>query len=137
MSLPQTKRYVEEDVSDMMELLHSFYAETKFGDYKSWLDPVHEEYPPYGEKGPSPYAFNFFSQWRKVHLCLELVKESGIAYSLVIRARPDHLLIRPFDLRQLAADYGARPSIKRARSVHCTVRGPCPHSGFSVDAELF
>jgi hypothetical protein len=46
---------------------------------------------------------------------LELVRRTGVEYSLVIRARPDHMLVRRLDLRAFAADFAARASVQRAR----------------------
>ncbi len=37
-----------------------------------------------------------------MHLCIGMIKASGIDYSIVIRARPDHILIKPLDLRAFA-----------------------------------
>ena len=46
---------------------------------------------------------------------MQLVKNSGIKYSIVIRARPDHTFVRVNDLRAYAREFAERPSVKRAR----------------------
>jgi len=72
-----------------------------------------------------------FSQFRKVHLCMQLVREyqalHNLQYSLVLRARPDHCFILPMDLRDFTAVHAKRPSVKRARGHFLAV--PERHQG--------
>ena len=56
-----------------------------------------------------------YSQWRKVFLGFELVRASGVQYSLIVRARPDITVLKRFDLRQIEQHYGSLPSTKNAR----------------------
>lgn len=53
--------------------------------------------------------------WRKVYLALALVRKTGREYSLVIRARPDHIFLQPFDLRAFGREFAAKASVKEAR----------------------
>jgi hypothetical protein len=46
---------------------------------------------------------------------LQLVLKSNIQYSLVIRARPDHIFIVPLDLRSFVKEFRERPSVIKAR----------------------
>jgi len=84
------------------------------GSKSSWLTPVIKDYPQSRMEQP-PYLIGAsYSQWRKVslflsilffhyrvadkslqiNLSLRLVKQSKIAYSLIIRARPDHVFVQ-------------------------------------------
>jgi hypothetical protein len=57
---------------------------------------------------------------------MELVRKSGIEYSLVLRARPDHLFIEPLDLRHFAVEHSERPNVKRARGHFISVAERAP-----------
>lgn len=75
----------------------------------SWLSPVERLLD-------SPYVLGpGYSQFRKVHLCLKLVRDSDVKYSIVIRSRPDHMIITPIDLRHFAREFAERPSVRAAR----------------------
>ena len=126
MSLPQTKRFVEEDFRDHGKLL--FHDEPSHSDGgttngtilslgrsggrdKSWLEYASEPTP----GRPPPFVLGAtFSQFRKVYLAMQLVKQSSIDYGLVMRARPDHIFLQPFDLRDFARDHAARSQVQKA-----------------------
>jgi hypothetical protein len=113
---------VEESYADHEAL--AIADEPGFGQYTiankaSWITPVMEEFDGGKRSGqPKPYYVGAgLSQWRKIWLTLRMVQDSGIDYSIVIRARPDHMFAarEPLDLRALSRDYRSRPMTQRAR----------------------
>jgi hypothetical protein len=60
-----------------------------------------------------------------------MVRASGIDYSLVLRARPDHLFIEPLDLRAFGRDFWSRPRVRSARGHFLAV----PERNFQVCSE--
>jgi hypothetical protein len=110
---PNTKAYVEEDFEAYLDLLNAEQPHPT-GDGVSWLNAIEHTLP--NRQVARPFNVNAgYSQWRKVFLGLELVRRSGIAYSLIVRARPDTTVTTPIDLRQLEREVGSRPSAQRAR----------------------
>mmetsp|Transcript_37419 Transcript_37419/g.74108 ORF Transcript_37419/g.74108 Transcript_37419/m.74108 type:complete len:526 (+) Transcript_37419:108-1685(+) len=113
-SLPYTKAYVEEPFHDHEALVHSDepdWIAAVNSSRTSWLSRAYSS-----SKRQAPFVMGAtFSQFRKVYLALQLVKGSGVAYSLVIRARPDHIFLAPMDLRHFGSDFAKRPSVKNAR----------------------
>jgi hypothetical protein len=125
-SLPQTKAFVEEEFREYVKLLQrdepGYASPQSSGLNRSWI-----AYPEPAPGRANPFVLGAtYSQFRKVYLCLQLVKASGQEYSLVVRARPDHIVIESFDLRRFAADFGARSSVQRARGHFLAVAERAP-----------
>ena len=114
-SLPETKAFVEEDFNEHVKLLHrdepGYPSAVSNGMNRSWI-----AYPEAAPNHAHPFVVGAtYSQFRKVYLCLRLVMASEHKYSLVLRARPDHIILEKFDLRHFASDFGSRSSVQRAR----------------------
>lgn len=114
-SLPETKAFVEEDFNEHAKLLQrdepSYPSSMSNGINRSWI-----AYPEAAHGHAHPFVIGAtYSQFRKVYLCLRLVMASEQKYSLVLRARPDHIILEKFDLRHFASEFGSRPSVQRAR----------------------
>lgn len=129
-SLPQTRAYVAESFADWELLVNrdepAFPAEReKTCQNKSWIS-----YQDVDENGNPTFAVGAtFSMWRKAHLAVELVRQSGREYSLVLRARPDHLFIRPLDLRAFGREHASRASSMRARGHFLSIPERSPQVG--------
>ena len=128
--------FVEEKFTDHLALLFS-------DNHTSWLAAVENEFRKKDiaiEAGsfahskantrPRPHPRPFvvgpgYSQWRKVYLAHELVKNASRRlsggseteyYDLIVRARPDHSIVQPTDLRDVLKDFSTRASSKPSRS---------------------
>lgn len=117
-------KYVEEPFADFASLLSrdeprwiddAGNKRSDEGVPESWLSFV---MPTFGAEHRI-FHLNFLSQWRKVHLALQLVRAAeasrGAPYDLVVRARPDSFVVAPLDLRAVLFSFGARPSVLCAR----------------------
>jgi hypothetical protein len=62
-----------------------------------------------------------YSQWRKVFLVHELIRNSGIKYTLILRARPDATILEPLDLRLFERDMAEREPTKKARGHYIVI----------------
>jgi hypothetical protein len=117
-SLSYTKAFVEEPFQDFRELV---YADEPKIVLPSEGDEAVDEpaaWISHQKEIDGRWAFGVghtYSMWRKVYKALQLVKGSGIAYSLVIRARPDHIFLQPMDLRAFGREFAAKPSVVEAR----------------------
>jgi hypothetical protein len=116
-SLPYTKAYVHESYRDYISLLNKDEPDFdgNVNTNTSWLEPIISEFNPHDGRLRHPYILGpGYSQFRKVYLVMQLIKNSMVQYSLIIRARPDHLFITPVDLRDLVSDFALRPKVTNA-----------------------
>jgi len=99
-ALPRVVASVVEDPSSRGELTERF-----FNDSRLFKEAQAAEFRSGGRRGA------FRSQWRKVHLALQLAfaHEAAMArpYNAFVRARPDHIYSRPLDLGALHAGLAA------------------------------
>jgi len=114
-SCPNTKGFVHEPFAEYMNLLNRDLPKARADSETSWLGDI-EEGIRTNPKINRPFRVGAgYSQWRKVWLVHEMIRNSGIEYSLIIRTRPDITILYPLDLRHLQAELGGRDSSRRAR----------------------
>jgi len=112
---PNTKGFVHEPFSKFMDLLNRDLPKARADTKISWLGDI-EEGIRINPKVNRPFRVEAgYSQWRKVWLVHEMIRNSGKQYSLIVRTRPDITVLYPLDLRKLQAELGSRESSKRAR----------------------
>jgi hypothetical protein len=112
---PHTKGFVGEKFRQHLQLLNEEQPTLRgvVNDTRtSWIGDFDAEFNQ-GEARPY-YVGSGYSQWRKVNLAHEMVRKSGIDYSLILRARPDHTVLEPLDLREFERHFSNRTSVKKA-----------------------
>ena len=115
-SHPNTKAYVEEEFSKHFKLLDR--DEPKLmGSSMSWIGEIEKNYdtPKLRPQGRPFRVGAGYSQWRKIYMGHELVRSSGVEYQLIVKARPDVMVLEPLDLRALLAHFQGRPSTSKAK----------------------
>ncbi len=112
---PNTRAFVHEPFSSFMALLNKDLPKVSADSADSWLIDVEKDFEATPALGRPFRVEAGYSQWRKVFLVHELVKKSGIAYTLIVRARPDATILEPLDLREYEKDMGSRATAKAAR----------------------
>jgi hypothetical protein len=116
-SLPNTKAFVEEAFEEHIELLDKQQPHARSESSHSWIGDIEEQLVAEKKRiEERPFMFGaFYSQWRKVYLVHELIRNSGIEYALIVRCRPDINILEPLDLRTFQADMQSRESAKRTK----------------------
>ncbi len=114
-SHPNTKAFVHEPFNSFWDILNSELPKTTPGSKTSWIGDVEKDFAANPGAGHPFRVEAGYSQWRKVYLCHELIKKSGIKYSLIVRARPDATILEPLDLREYEKDLGSRPTSQAVR----------------------
>jgi hypothetical protein len=113
-SLPNTKAFVHEPFRGFWDYLNSDLPHARTNVSTSWLGDVEKDFAHY-PGGPRPYRIGAsYSQFRKVNKVHELIKQSGVRYSLIVRSRPDVTFLEPLDLRELERDMRMRKSVQNA-----------------------
>jgi hypothetical protein len=114
MNSPYTKGFVMEHLKNYLQYINEDLPNLPDQPpTESWLGAVVKEIKP-NEIPPFRVGAGY-SQWRKVYLCLQMILKSKIVYGLILRARPDHTVLEPFDLSQLHRDYYKYKSVQRTK----------------------
>jgi len=120
---PHTRFFAEEPFAlhaKLLELEGAHLAgESAGAEGPSWVAEVMGTVKA-NQKLGRPYNFGAgYSQWRKVFLGFEAVKSyaktHAVTYAMLVRARPDAVVLFPLDLRAVLAEFGSRPAAVRAR----------------------
>jgi len=113
-SHPNTKAFVEETFEEHDRGLQ---------EDNPWLFEALKE-----TNGQEVFLKGHFGQMRKMWRVYNLVRASGIQYTLVVRGRPDAAILEPLDLRLMHKEYSRYASVQDANGHYIAIPERDPYS---------